>query len=230
MNVSIPRIGYELTQGHHVLIAGATGSGKSTLVDGIMMAIASQGNAIEYGIIDLKQVSLMKWENFPRCFQYAITPDDALDLLKYVRRIMYERLSELREKRLDKWDGGKMYVIIDEAAELFDTVKESKDLVKELTRLARATGIFIIMATQSPNRKTLSADIKLNFTTLVGLRCAEAIESKQIIGKKGCEELPLYGFCYVKYPDGSLEKKEIPMVKEEQRQNLWQAFNLEYQP
>lgn len=186
----------------HILIAGTTGSGKSTMLNTLLYTMATyQISEVSYSIIDLKRVSLLKWKSDPHLEHYATTPEDALQLLRDFEYTMQLRFKAIEEQNKDHFDGTALYLIIDEAAELFDTVKGAKELVKSLARLGRAANIHIVLCTQSPNRRTISADVTLNFTARLALRCQAAIESRQVIGCKGAENLPRYGTGLYLCPD-----------------------------
>lgn len=186
----------------HILIAGTTGSGKSTMLNTLLYTLASFPlSEIGYNIIDLKRVSLLKWKNDPHLERYATTPEDAMQLLKDFEYTMQCRFEEIEKANQDRFDGGALYLIIDEAAELFDTVRGAKEIVKSIARLGRAANCHLVLCTQSPNRKTIPADVTLNFTACLALRCKSAIESRQVIGYKGAENLPRYGTGLYVSPD-----------------------------
>lgn len=178
----------------HILIAGTTGSGKSTMLDTLLYTLTSfPVSDVLYDIIDLKTNSLTVWEEAPHCENYAYEPETALELLDDYEYTVKQRCLEARKNKKRSFDGTALYLIVDEAAELFDTVKGAKEKVKSICRLGRAANVHVVLCSQSPNRKTLSADIVLNLDGRLALRCQNAIESKQIIGCKGAENLPQYG-------------------------------------
>ena len=90
------------------------------------------------------------------------------------------------------------------------------EMVKILQK-GRAASIMVIMATQSPSRRVLSAELVLNVPNRIALYCDNAIESKQIIGVKGAESLPWHGSCLYKFPgpDGLERMNNIPVIPEE---------------
>lgn len=193
----------------HILIAGTTGSGKSTMLNTLLYTLAtSQIYEVVYGIIDLKRVSLLKWKNDPHLERYATTPEEALELLNDAEFTMQNRYEQIERENKDRFEGTALYLIIDEAAELFDTVKGAKEIVKSIARLGRAANVHIVLCSQSPNRKTLDANVTLNFTARLALRCQAAIESRQIIGCKGAEKLPRYGTGLYLCPD-NVEPEEV---------------------
>ena len=178
----------------HILIGGTTGSGKSTMINTFLHTVATYATwEISYCIIDLKMVSLLPWKNDPHCQRYADTAKEAKTLLKDYRYTMMDRFDEMKKKGVSEWKGQHFYLIVDECAELLDNVPGAYDILKDIARLGRAASMHLLLATQSPNRRTIPADLTLNITGLLALRCRSAIESRQITGYKGAEELPRYG-------------------------------------
>lgn len=211
MTVLTDPLSQRLLKEGHILISGTTGSGKSTLLDTLLYNMCfKSADEIVIVIIDLKMVSLISWKKAPQVERYADTPSEALSLLQDVEYTMYKRFDEMKEKELKMYDGRPIYVIIDEAAELFDSVNGSKEYVKTIARLGRAARVNIVLSTQSPNRKTIPADVTLNFMATVALRCKSKIESKQITGYEGAEKLPRYGKALYMCP--SLMEPEIVNV------------------
>ena len=178
----------------HILIGGTTGSGKSTMLDTFLHTVATYPTyEISYGIIDLKMVSLLQWKRDPHCQRYADTPKAAMELLKDYRYTMMKRFEKMKASGVSEWEGQHFYLVVDECAELLDNVPGAYDILKDIARLGRAAKCHLCLATQSPNRRTIPADLTLNITGLLALRCRSAIESRQIIGYKGAETLPRYG-------------------------------------
>lgn len=195
----LPRL---ITQEPHAIIAGATGSGKSTLIDTILFELCSRApcqNLI--AIIDLKKISLLTWKNFPHVISYADTAGKAQHLIKQLSATMESRYNEMQAGNERKYNGTHIYLIIDESADLIATCKSALPDIIHIMRLGRASNIHIIYATQAPDKKTIPAGIQQNVSCLVGLRCRDAIASRQIIGCAGCESLPKYGKCLVYTPD-----------------------------
>ena len=106
-------------------------------------------------------------------------------------------------------DHNYVHVVIDELAEVA-RVKGSLERIDKLMRLGRAARIHLIMATQNVSRSSgIPAYIWQNVTCTIGLRCRSAIESRQIIGVKGCEDLPRYGYCYIQDANG-IRLEQVP--------------------
>lgn len=185
----------EMTEQSHLLIAGTTGSGKSTLIKGILNALLIKPPS-ELGLIliDPKRVELDPYKRLPHVIKYADTQPDAVSALRYARNLMYKRFDEMKGSGRRVTNRPHVYVIIDELADLIlNSQGDVLPLLQSIAQLGRAARIHLIAATQSPSRKTLPAEITCNMTAQVALRCRSAIESRQIIGIAGAEDLPKHG-------------------------------------
>lgn len=210
----------------HILIGGTTGSGKSTMINTFLHTVATYATyEISYAIIDLKMVSLLPWKNDPHCQRYADTPKDAKELLLGYRYTMMKRFKKMKKLGISQWTGQHFYLIVDECAELLDNVPGAYDILKDIARLGRAASMHLLIATQSPNRRTIPADLTLNFTALLSLRCRSAIESRQIIGYKGAENLPRYGKALYVCPELlQPEEVDIRLTSDADIDNIITAF------
>ncbi len=187
---------------NHALIAGATGSGKSTLLETFIFNLCRfPVENVAFAVIDLKRISLSRWKKAPNCRRYAVTPEEAEKLINDFVFTMENRYKEMERRNITKWDGNTLFLIIDEAADLLDTVPQCRQNLVKLLRLARATSIHLIYATQDPSKRTIFAAIQQNIDCCVGLRCRDAIASRQIVGVAGCENLPKYGEALIYTPD-----------------------------
>lgn len=209
MEVTTDRLAIELLRQNHCIIAGCTGSGKSTALDTLLYNLCTYKRAEKsYFIIDLKRVSLIKWEYAPHCLGYARTMNTALMMVRDFVAIMDNRFRDMENRRISEYDGGHIYLVIDEAADLLAGYGANKAISKELTallvkisRLGRASRMHLIFATQQCSRRVLISDIQANCNALLGLHCRSAIESRQVIGYTGCEALPRYGNGLLVTPD-----------------------------
>lgn len=213
----------------HLLIAGETGSGKSVVLNGILhtaLALYAPGE-MSFCLIDPKMVELSPYEDLPHTVRYETEPEDVLSLLRDVYDFMMKRYEEMTAKRLKKYDGAKLVIVIDELADLLlsDCGKEIKKEIIKLLQKGRAANIMLICATQAPSRKVLSAELLLNMTNRIGLHCSNAIESKQIVGEKGAESLPAHGSALYKAPNTPVRRVDsIPFFTDEElkeRINYW---------
>lgn len=183
-----------INSGYHTIIAGTTGSGKSTMLDTLLYNICqSEPTFRQFDVIDLKKVSVMDWKPFPHCKKYATTMTEAEQILQENIDYMMKIYSLMEKQNLKESPYGFKYVIIDECADLVTESKKAKEMIIKLGRLGRAAHVVVILCTQAPSRKVLSADLCLNFNGRLALRTSDQIESRQIIGETGAELLPRYG-------------------------------------
>ena len=189
----IPRYKDMLENATHLLIGGTTGSGKSVILNGLLhtaLALYGPGD-MSFILIDPKLVELSAYEKLPHTLRYETDPAEVLTLLRQVYDFMMDRYAEMRKIGDKKYNGTKLVVVIDELSDLLMS-KKGREIKEELIKLlqkGRAANIMLILATQSPSRKILSAELVLNIPNRLALYCDNAIESKQIIGEKGAEEL-----------------------------------------
>lgn len=205
----------------HLLIAGATGSGKSVVVNGIIYNLIHEGPAEnELILIDPKRVELNRYKNIPHCIRYASEPADRIEALVYAMNIVEARYKAMQRQGVQKYQGGQVYVIIDELADLMTTQKKTVlPLIQRLCQIGRAADVHVIACTQCPLAKILPTEIKVNFDARVGLRTACAQDSRNILRVTGCECLPRYGKGYYLKPEG-ISLYNIPMYTAEQYETV----------
>lgn len=210
--------GLETLDGQHVLIAGATGSGKSVLLNKLLYVIAGVNTPATAGLIliDPKRVELIQWRALPHVRAYADNPAAAVAALDRAAEIMETRYTEMQRAGVRKYSGPVLYVVIDELADLLlsDHGKVIEKRLQHLGQLGRAARVVLIVCTQQPSRQCLRAPIVLNITRRVALRCVSAIESRQILGVPGAEDLPRYGTGLCMSP-GGLEAFRFDPVPDE---------------
>jgi len=196
-----PNVVDQMIREPHLLIAGTTGCGKSTLIHAIISALLTRDpQHTELILIDPKQIELGRFCT-PHAIRYAYTPRQMLSALEYASAMMDARYNAQRRTGETGWRG--LYVIIDELADLMlNQRKEVMPVLQHLLQLGRAANIHVIAATQCPNRRVIPAELVLNFTGRIGMRCLSPIESRQIIGQNGCETLPRYGTFYFANAEG----------------------------
>ncbi len=220
-----------MTQQHHLLIAGCSGSGKSVLINTLIHTLLLKSPAtLELMLIDPKRVELSDYRKLPHTVGYASEHSDIIKLLQSAVDIMERRYKETQRKGLKEYEGKHLYIIFDEFGDLMTTSKKQVEpLIIRLAQLGRAARIHLILATQNPSRQTITAGIKVNITASVALRCREPIESRMIIGSKGAELLPRYGQGYYITPDHTVPQLiPIPLTQSQdlrQRVEWWKSQN-----
>lgn len=188
----------------HVLIAGASGSGKSVLLNGLICSILRyHPNAKQMILIDPKRTELNEYADMPHTLQHATEPGDIVSALEYTMQITENRYNAMQCRRERLYNGADVYVIIDEFADLMTTNKrQTMPTVQRLCQIGRAAKVHIILATQCPLAKILPTEIKVNFTAICGLHTRSRQDSRNIIGCPGCENLPRFGRCLYLTPEG----------------------------
>lgn len=220
MNVSYPSIYAECLKPPHLLIAGATGSGKSVIINGIIYAaLAHSPREIEFIMIDPKRVELIEYKTLPHVIRYASEPDAMRNALIYARELCDVRFTEMQRKRIKQYDGSAVYIIIDELADLMLTDKSTKTMLQRIAQIGRAAAVHIIAATQTPISKVLPTEIKCNFDSRIGLRTRSAQDSRNIIGMTGLEKLPSYGEGIFMGPQ-TFTHYAFPMISNAEREKL----------
>lgn len=201
----------------HLLIAGATGSGKSVVINGIISTILTLDSpaAARLILIDPKRVELVQYKPLPHTICYASEPGEPARALNLAVNLIEGRYSQMQKQGVRKYNGGHIYVIIDELADLMLTDKKTvQPLIQRIAQIGRAAGVHLIAATQCPLATVIPTAIKCNLDSRVGLRTRSAQDSRNILGQAGCETLPRYGMAYYMTAEGT-EKWEIPMVSDD---------------
>ena len=205
----------------HLLIAGATGSGKSVVINGLIhTALYHSPAAVQLILIDPKRVELVEYRRLPHTLYYASEPGDMVKALQVAMQTVESRYKAMQRRTERLYSGGAVYVIIDELADLMTTNKrEIMPLLQRLCQVGRAAQVHVIAATQCPLSAVIPTPIKVNFDSRVALRTRSKQDSRNIIERGGCELLPRYGQGYYMTPEG-LTLYNIPMIPDTERAAL----------
>ena len=177
----------------HLLIAGATGSGKSVTVNGIIYALLATRAPSEcsFILLDPKKVELVQYANLPHTLRYASEPSDMIDALSLAVKETDRRFSEMQRAGVREYSGPDLYVIVDELADLMVSQKAAAlPPLQRLAQIGRAARVHVIACTQNVMAVTIPTVLKCNFPTVLGLRTATAAQSRYLIASAGCETLP----------------------------------------
>jgi len=198
---------HDLTRMPHLLIAGATGSGKSVCLNGIISTflLCRPPEELKILMIDPKMVELTLYNGVPHLQCPVVTEmDKVVGALRLVLREMerrYAMFSKLGVRNLDGYrlkteDEGDaerlpyLVVIIDELADLMMTAPiEVEALLVRLAQMARATGIHLILATQRPSVNVLTGLIKANVPARIAFAVSSGVDSRVVLDMPGAERL-----------------------------------------
>lgn len=205
----------------HLLIAGQTGSGKSVIINGIIhAALFSTPVARQFILIDPKKVELAMYRNFPHTIAYGSDPGkkdrpgDMIRALQRAEQIMDERYRQMQAAGRKKYDGGHVYVVIDELADLLDTVRGAAAIIARIGRLGRAANVHLIVATQYLG-DTIPPEIKRNLSAVIALHTRTEADSRYLIERKGCKQLHIGECYYIRPTDDEPLKIDIPYEGDE---------------
>lgn len=188
----------------HLLVAWATGSGKSVGVNDFIISLMYQNtpSELKFLMVDPKQVELEMYSWLPYMLWPIVTePGKALKLLKRTVDEMEERYKKLKNKRVKNideynrkniWENMyRIVFVIDELADLMMSwnKKEVESAITRIAQKARAVGIHLILATQRPSVNVITGLIKANMPTRIAFGVVSEIDSRTILWRKWAEDL-----------------------------------------
>ena len=199
----------ELNRMPHLLIAGATGSGKSVCVNAIISSILmrTKPDEVKLVLIDPKKVEFTPYNDVPHLLSPVITDGDlANKALKVIVEMMdrrYDLFGELGVRNITAYNEyvlthndehlkvlPRIVIIIDELADLMlVAAKEVEASIQRITQLARAAGIHLIVATQRPSVDVITGVIKANIPSRIAFAVSQAVDSRTILDQAGAERL-----------------------------------------
>ncbi|MCQ2544296.1 MAG: DUF2075 domain-containing protein [Lachnospiraceae bacterium] len=217
---------------YHTLIAGATGSGKSVLLNSSIIYEMNNNTpaSVQFVFFDPKKIELIQYKNTRYCLKFCTEINDILYTMEQLRNTMEARYNKMIKAGERFSSDKKIIVVIDELADLLTGYdkksKKFENLLIVMLQKCRAANIKFIVATQQPARSILKNSITLNLTNRVALRTTSAIESRQIINAAGAETLPKYGFCIVNSPEYMQPQKfEISLTPDQLIQESCKAWS-----
>ncbi|MDP1706465.1 MAG: DNA translocase FtsK [bacterium] len=191
----------------HLLIAGATGSGKSISIHSLLISLLYKNSpeSLRLIMIDPKKVELSIYSGLPHLILPVVTENKkAIVVLRWLIQEMenrYQKLLEAGSRDIKSYnqDNSKdampyIVVVIDELADLMASFgREVEGAIIRLAQMARATGIHLIVSTQRPSVEVITGLIKANITSRIALQVASQIDSRTILDTGGAEKLLGHG-------------------------------------
>lgn len=197
----------------HLLVAGATGSGKSVTLHTIINSLLSSGVEVRFAFIDPKRVELSCYSEMGALYApIAQDPEEAIALLRNLTDEMDRRFELLKRagcRSISDYRRRMPYiaVVVDEMAELMMTARrEAQDLICRLAQKSRACGIHLVVATQRPSADVVTGLIKANFPARLSCRVSSGVDSRVVLDRTGAERLAGSG-------DSILDCAEHPFVR-----------------
>lgn len=200
----------------HLLIAGATGSGKSVLTNSFITSIIMRRtpDEVKFILVDPKQVELIDYDGIPHLLTPVITDmDKVINALKWAVLEMETRYSVLAKSQVRNIEGYNekkgfsampyIVIVIDEMADMMMTANrvDAENNIVRLAQKARAVGIHLILATQRPSVNVITGIIKANIPGRIGMSVTSSTDSRVILDRMGAESLMGQGDLLYKAPD-----------------------------
>ena len=248
----------DLAKAPHLLIAGATGSGKSVCMNTLILSLLYRFSPEELKLImvDPKVVEFSGYNSLPHLVTPVVTQVKKVPVvLRWVLNQMewrYDILSKVGVRNLAGFNSRKpdnelitdddgepvprtlpyLIVIIDELADIMMTAKADVETsLARIAQLARAVGIHVVVATQRPSVNVITGIIKANFPTRIAFQVTSVVDSRTILDGKGAETLLGRGDMLFKPPGGAkLERTQGAMVDDDEIERLVSFVSEQAQP
>ena len=203
LNVSGEPVVADISQMPHILIAGATGSGKSVCINSFITTILYRASPAEvkFILIDPKRVELTQYNGIPHLLAPVIVdPEKVVAALKWAISEMdrrYKLFAEVGVRNIDGYNELSGFaalpyilIIIDELADIiFYSPAEVEDSICRIAQMARATGIHLVVSTQRPSVDVITGLIKANIPCRIAFNVSSQVDSRVIIDMPGAEKL-----------------------------------------
>jgi DNA segregation ATPase FtsK/SpoIIIE, S-DNA-T family len=221
----------DLSKMPHLLVAGATGSGKSVSINSMVMSVLYKATPREVKMlmIDPKLLELSAYEEIPHLISPVITnPKEAAEGLKkmvFEMERRYRVLAERTARNIESYNIQAkdeellpyIVIIIDELADLMFTAPgDVEDSIARLAQMGRASGIHLILATQRPSVDVITGIIKANFPARIAFQVSSKVDARTILDTHGAEQLLGKGDMLLMLPGTRIVRVHGALVTEEE--------------
>lgn len=193
----------ELNRMPHLLVSGQTNSGKSVMINSLLISLLYRNSPsdLKLILIDPKHVELNIYDEIPHLLAPVITePEKCVSALKWAVAEMerrYQAMADERKRNITEYNQAKkeegmpyIVIVIDELADLMMRApREVEALIARIAQKARAVGIHLVVATQSPRATVITGLIKGNIPARVAFTVSQEVESRIILDQSGAEKL-----------------------------------------
>jgi len=235
----------DLSKMPHLLVAGATGSGKSVSINSMVMSILYKASPDEVKMlmVDPKLLELSAYQEIPHLISPVITnPKESAAALKKMVFEMERRYRVLAERgarniesfNLQAKDEDQLpylVIIIDELADLmFTAPADVEDSITRLAQMGRASGIHLILATQRPSVDVITGIIKANFPARLSFQVSSKVDSRTILDTHGAEQLLGKGDMLLMLPGARIIRVHGALITEEEIQAATEFIKTQGRP
>lgn len=222
----------DLSEIHHMLIAGTVGTGKSVFLSTIILEIIKKKNPNEVKLllIDTRGTNFTQFNGIPHLLIPTVTEtNQAILALTWSYQKMKDRYKLFSEKSVDnivsynKISQEKLcniVIVIEDFGDLMDNSKEVEEYTKAIIQMSRAAGIYLIISTQRPSVDVITGTIKANILTKIAFKVPAQVDSRVILDRAGAEKLLDYGDAlFIKNGFDEPLRMETPYVSDNEIKN-----------
>jgi len=235
----------DLSKMPHLLVAGATGSGKSVAINSMVMSILYKATPTEVKMlmVDPKVIELSAYEEIPHLISPVITsPKEAAGALKKMVIEMERRYRVLAERAVRNIEGYNIQakdeeqlpyivIVIDELADLmFTAASDVEDSIARLAQMGRASGMHLILATQRPSVDVITGIIKANFPARISFQVSSKVDSRTILDTHGAEQLLGKGDMLLMLPGARTIRVHGALITEEEIKTVTEFIKSQGRP
>ena len=231
----------DLAKMPHLLVAGATGSGKSVGLNAFIISLIKRKkpNELKFVMIDPKRIEFSVYNDQKYMYMPVITDNadasEALQLLVDEMNKRYELFEKSLTKNIEEYnekEGNMQYIvtIVDEFSDLVLSDKTVEKKIQILAQKARAAGIHLVLATQRPSVDVVTGSIKANFPSRMAFKTASGVDSKTILDTTGAEDLVGRGDALFLAGNGELSRIHGAYISTEGIEEILKPYRCKIEP